>query len=64
MQRMLHDGKMSCYWQMCTNNTQAAANMNGESYSGCRNPDNSITVSDPYPTVSAQAADLILPAAM
>ena len=64
MHRMLKDGKMNCYWQQCNNNMQAAANMNDESYPGWRNPDNFITVSDPYPTVSAQAADLILPTAM
>ena len=29
-----------------------------------RNPNNFITVSDPYPTVSAISADLILPTAM
>ncbi|MCG7946211.1 MAG: molybdopterin-dependent oxidoreductase, partial [Candidatus Thiodiazotropha taylori] len=52
------------FWVMCNNNMQAAANMNDESYPGWRNPDNFITVSDPYPTVSAQAADLILPTAM
>jgi nitrate reductase NapA len=64
MHRMLKDGVMNCYWQQCNNNMQAAANMNDESYPGWRNPDNFITVSDPYPTVSAQAADLILPTAM
>ena len=64
MHRMLKDGKMNCYWQQCNNNMQAAANMNEESYPGWRNPDNFITVSDPYPTVSAMAADLILPTAM
>ncbi len=64
MHRMMKDGKMNCYWQMCNNNMQAAANMNEESYPGWRNPDNFVTVSDPYPTVSAQAADLILPTAM
>jgi len=64
MMRMLHDGVMNCYWQMCNNNMQAAANINTEPYPGFRNPDNFITVSDPYPTVSAQAADLILPTAM
>lgn len=64
MHRMLKDGKMNCYWQMCNNNMQAAANMNDESYPGWRNPENFITVSDPYPTVSAMAADLILPTAM
>jgi nitrate reductase NapA len=43
---------------------QAAPNMNEEGYPGYRNPDNFITVSDPYPTVTALAADLILPTAM
>ncbi len=64
MHRKLKDGVMNCYWQQCNNNMQAAANMNEESYPGWRNPDNFITVTDPYPTVSAQAADLILPTAM
>ncbi|MCG8428993.1 MAG: nitrate reductase catalytic subunit NapA [Chromatiales bacterium] len=64
MHRMLKDSKMNTFWVMCNNNMQAAANMNEESYPGWRNPDNFITVSDPYPTVSAQAADLILPTAM
>ncbi len=64
MHRALKDGKMNCFWVMCNNNMQAAANLNDESYPGWRNPDNFITVSDPYPTVSAQAADLVLPTAM
>ncbi|MBF0219167.1 MAG: nitrate reductase catalytic subunit NapA, partial [Gammaproteobacteria bacterium] len=64
MHRMMKDGKMNTYWQMCNNNMQAAANMNEESYPGWRNPDVFVTVSDPYPTLSAQAADLILPTAM
>ncbi len=64
MHRQLKDGVMNCYWQQCNNNMQAAANMNEESLPGWRNPDNFITVTDPYPTVSAQAADLILPTAM
>ncbi|MCW8908488.1 MAG: nitrate reductase catalytic subunit NapA [Sedimenticola sp.] len=64
MHRMLKDSKMNTFWVMCNNNMQAAANMNEESYPGWRNPDNFITVSDPYPTVSAMAADLILPTAM
>ncbi|MEK7821189.1 MAG: molybdopterin dinucleotide binding domain-containing protein, partial [Pseudomonadota bacterium] len=46
------------------NNMQAAPNMNGETYPGYRNPQNFIVVSDPYPTVTALAADLILPTAM
>jgi len=64
MHRALKDGKMNCFWVMCNNNMQAAANMNDESLPGWRNPDNFIAVSDPYPTVSAMAADLILPTAM
>jgi nitrate reductase NapA len=62
--RMLKDGKMNAYWVMCNNNMQAAPNMNEETYPGYRNPDNFIVVSDPYPTVTAMAADLILPTAM
>mgnify|MGYP001819176537 CR=1 FL=1 len=62
--RMLKDGKLNCYWVQCNNNMQAAPNMNEETYPGWRNPDAFVVVSDPYPTVSAQAADLILPTAM
>ncbi len=62
--RMLKDGKLNAYWVMCNNNMQTAPNMNEEGFPGYRNPDNFIVVSDPYPTVTAQAADLILPTAM
>lgn len=62
--RMLKDGKLNAYWVMCNNNMQAAANMNEETLPGYRNPDNFIVVSDPYPTVTAMAADLVLPTAM
>ena len=62
--RMLKDGKLNAYWVMCNNNMQAAANMNEEGLPGYRNPENFIVVSDPYPTVTAQAADLILPTSM
>jgi nitrate reductase NapA len=62
--RMLKDGKINAYWVMCNNNMQAAANLNEETYPGYRNPDNFIVVSDPYPTITAQAADLILPTSM
>jgi nitrate reductase NapA len=62
--RMLKDGKLNAYWVMCNNNVQAAPNMNEETLPGYRNPDNFIVVSDPYPTVSALAADLVLPTAM
>ncbi len=62
--RMLKDGKLNVYWVQCNNNMQAAPNMNEEGYPGYRNPENFIIVSDPYPTVTAMAADLILPTAM
>ncbi|WP_299659818.1 nitrate reductase catalytic subunit NapA [uncultured Psychromonas sp.] len=62
--RMLKDGKLNAYWVMCNNNVQAAANINEEVIPGYRNPDNFIVVSDPYPTVTAQLGDLILPTAM
>jgi nitrate reductase NapA len=62
--RMLKDGKLNAYWVLCTNNMQTAPNMNQEGYPGYRNPDAFVVVSDPYPTVTALAADLILPTAM
>ncbi|RKF20211.1 nitrate reductase catalytic subunit NapA [Alginatibacterium sediminis] len=62
--RKLKDGELNAYWVMCNNNMQAAPNMNEEGLPGYRNPKNFIVVSDPYPTVTAQAADLILPTAM
>lgn len=62
--RALKDGTLNAYWVQCNNNMQAAANINVEGYPGYRNPDNFITVSDPYPTVTAMSADLILPTAM
>ena len=62
--RMLRDGKLNAYWIQVNNNLQAAANLNEEGYPGYRNPENFIVVSDAYPTVTAQAADLVLPTAM
>jgi nitrate reductase NapA len=62
--RMLKDGKLNCYWVTTNNNMQAGPNVNDEMYPGWRNPKNFVVVSDPYPTVSAVAADLILPTAM
>ncbi|QDH70037.1 periplasmic nitrate reductase subunit alpha [Marilutibacter alkalisoli] len=62
--RALRDGTLNAYWVMVNNNMQAAANLREETWPGYRNPDNFIVVSDAYPTVTAQAADLILPAAM
>ncbi|PSV20137.1 periplasmic nitrate reductase subunit alpha [Photobacterium kishitanii] len=62
--RMLNDGKLNAYWVMCNNNMQAGPNIHNERLPGYRNPDNFIVCSDPYPTVTAQASDLILPTAM
>ncbi|WP_068088131.1 nitrate reductase catalytic subunit NapA [Polycladidibacter stylochi] len=62
--RKLKDGELNAYWVQCNNNMQAAPNMNEEGWPGYRNPENFIVVSDPYPTVTAMAGDLILPTAM
>ena len=62
--RMLKDGKLNAYWVQCNNNMQAAANINEEAWPGYRNPENFIAVSDAYPTVTCEAADLVLPTAM
>lgn len=62
--RKLRDGEMNAYWVQVNNNMQAAPNMLEEGLPGYRNPKNFIVVSDAYPTVTAQAADLVLPAAM
>ncbi len=62
--RMLKDGKLNFYWVQVNNNVQAAPNSSNETYQGYRNPENFIVVSDAYPTVTAMAADCVLPAAM
>ncbi|MDU5805381.1 MAG: nitrate reductase catalytic subunit NapA [Haemophilus parainfluenzae] len=62
--RALKDGKLNFLWQMSTNNMQGGPNINDEIFPGWRNPENFIVVSDPYPSVSAVAADLILPTCM
>ncbi|MCA1537761.1 nitrate reductase catalytic subunit NapA [Bradyrhizobium sp. NBAIM03] len=62
--RMLKDGLINAYWVQVNNNLQAGPNVNEETYPGFRNPDNFIVVSDAYPSVTALAADLILPTAM
>ncbi|BCE00080.1 nitrate reductase catalytic subunit NapA [Marinicellulosiphila megalodicopiae] len=62
--RMLKDGDINFYWSMVNNNLQAAPNLMEEGLPGYRNPDNFIVVSDAYPTVTCEAADLVLPAAM
>jgi nitrate reductase NapA len=62
--RMLRDGKLNAYWIQVNNNAQAGPNMNEDLLPGYRDPRNFIVVSEVYPTVTARAADLILPAAM
>ncbi len=62
--RMLKDGKLNVYWTLCNNNMQTAPNMNEEGLPGYRNPEAFIVCSDPYPTVTAQASDLVLPTSM
>ncbi len=62
--RALKDGKLNFYWSTTSNNMQAGPNINGETWPGFRNPANFVVVSDAYPTVTAMAADLILPSAM
>lgn len=62
--RKLKDGEINFYWVQVNNNMQAAPNIANETWPGYRNPENFIVVSDAYPTVTAMAADLILPAAM
>jgi len=62
--RALKDGSLNAYWVQVNNNIQAAANSTDDAMPGYRSPDNFIVVSDVYPTVTAMAADLILPAAM
>ena len=62
--RDLKDGKIKAYWVQVNNNVQAAPNLNEETLPGYRNPDVFVVVSDAYPTVTCEAADLILPTAM
>ena len=62
--RMLKDGVLKVYWTQVCNNMQAGPNIMQEVLPGWRHPEAFVIVSDVYPTVSAQAADLILPSAM
>lgn len=62
--RDLKDSKINAYWIQVNNNMQAGPNINEEILPAYRNPDNFIVTSDAYPTVTAEASDLILPSAM
>ena len=61
--RDLEDGTIKWAWVQVNNPFQATANAN-HWIKAAREMDNFIVVSDPYPTVSAKVADLILPTAM
>jgi len=61
--RSMEDGKIKWAWVQVNNPFQASANAN-HWIEAARKSDNFLVVSDPYPTVSAKVADLILPTAM
>lgn len=61
--RGLEDGSVNFMWTQVVNILQSAPN-NTHWVRAARDPKNFIVVSDVYPTYSARAADLILPAAM
>ncbi|MCB1877687.1 MAG: nitrate reductase catalytic subunit NapA [Chromatiales bacterium] len=61
--RDLEDGNIKFAWVQVNNPFQATANAN-HWIEAARKSDNFIVCSDPYPTVSAKVADLILPSAM
>ncbi|MEJ2308402.1 MAG: nitrate reductase catalytic subunit NapA [Gammaproteobacteria bacterium] len=61
--RDLEDGGVKFAWVQVNNPFQATANAN-HWIKAAREMDNFIVCSDPYPTVSAKVADLILPTAM
>jgi nitrate reductase NapA len=61
--RDLEDGKIGWSWIQVNNPFQATANAN-HWIKAAREMDNFIVCSDPYPTISAKVADLILPTSM
>lgn len=61
--RALNDGKIKVYWTQACNNMQAGPNVSQEVLPGWRKDSAFVVVSDIYPTLSAQAADLVLPTA-
>jgi nitrate reductase NapA len=63
MMRDLEDGSIKWLWMQVTNLFQSTANAN-HWIKAAREMDNFIVVSDVYPTISCQVADLILPSAM
>ena len=63
MMRNLEDKKINILWVMCANAFQDYANLN-HWLKAARDPENFVICSDPYPTMSGMAADLMLPTAM
>ncbi|MBW2232198.1 MAG: nitrate reductase catalytic subunit NapA [Deltaproteobacteria bacterium] len=63
MMRGLRSGEVKFFWSQVTNPFQDFANAN-EWTKAARKKGNFIVVSDCYPTVSTELADLVLPAAM
>jgi nitrate reductase NapA len=63
MMRDLEDGSLKWAWVQVNNPWHSHPNAN-HWIRAAREQDNFIVVSDPYPTISAKVADLILPAAM
>jgi nitrate reductase NapA len=61
--RSMEDGSIKWAWVQVNNPFQASGNAN-HWIKAARKSDNFLVVSDPYPTVSAKVADLILPTAM
>jgi len=61
--RSMEDGTIKWAWVQVNNPFQASGNAN-HWIAAARKSDNFLVVSDPYPTVSAKVADLILPTAM
>lgn len=63
MMRGLESGRVNFLWTQVVNIFQSTPN-NSKWLKAARDPQNFVVVSDVYPTLSAQVADLILPAAM
>ena len=64
MTHALKDGKIGFFWSLCNNSMQSGPNINQQLLPAWRHPEAFVVVSEAYPTLSAMAADLILPSAM
>lgn len=63
MMRHLEDKKVNVLWSLCANPFQDYPNLNNW-LKAARDPENFLICSDPYPSMSAQVADLVLPTSM